>query len=274
MSALLPPDHTSRCWKRHLLPISFHLLLKRHIIIWSRAHFYFFQSLAMVKQHIFNHKYSPWIKQWVDWHWGQPPLSPRKASPSLPVIWLMLCLQSSTHTFPNLLMACKSLLLQQTKISSLGACNLCKRVTDHFSWPYTCQELIHIGNSSFLPTVVKIYLSSYIQESMTQTSLGVHPGHLIKEFCQITFFFLSEHDTIIIFAAGFTVFFNSVSHTCFSYREGVHTEWCYCGLSEPWRRACMQKAGPLGSNPSCGALLGRFPARYSGYLAGLRSLSF
>ena len=207
----------------------------------------------MVKQHIFNHKYSPWIKQWVDWHWGQPPLSPRKASPSLPVIRLMLCLQSSTHTFPNLLMACKSLLLQQTKISSLGACNLCKRVTDHFSWPHTCQELIHIGNSSFLPTVVKIYLSSYIQESMTQTSLGVHLGHLIKEFCQITFFFLSEHDTIIIFAAGFTVFFNSVSHTCFSYREGVHTEWCYCGLSEPWRRACMQKAGPLGSNPSCGA---------------------
>ena len=39
---------------------------------------------------------------------------------------------------------------------------------------------------------------------MTQTSLGVYPDHLIKEFCQITFFFLSEHDAIIIFVAGFT----------------------------------------------------------------------
>lgn len=171
---------------------------------------YLFQYLVMVKQHIFNHKYSPWIKQWVDWLWGQPLLSPRKASPSLPVIRLMLCLQSSTRIFPNLLLAWKSLLLQQTKISSPGAWILCKRVTDHCSLPHICQELIHTGNSSFLPTVVKIYLSSYIQESMTQTSLGVYPGHSIKEFCQITFFSLSEHDAIIISVAGFTNFSSTV----------------------------------------------------------------
>lgn len=93
MSTPLPQSHIPRYWEGRVLPasrsrlnrniVSGHRLLKDTFFLYS------FQHLVKVKRHIFDHKYSPRMKQCMDWHWGPqyPPL--------LPVIKLMLCLLSS-----------------------------------------------------------------------------------------------------------------------------------------------------------------------------------
>lgn len=98
MSNFLPHSHISQCWKEHLSHVSSHSILKGHIVNFqfpslnSRSIFlYFFQHLIKGKRHIFYHKYSPWTKQWIDWHGEQPLLSHSNTLSSLPVIHFMLC---------------------------------------------------------------------------------------------------------------------------------------------------------------------------------------
>lgn len=123
-SALLPHIHTTLpCWKGPFYPIPLTLAEKTYCQwpSFDQRHIFldFFQYLAKARQCIFDHKCSPWIKRWVDWHWKQTLASQSKASPTLPVIQPRFCPESSKHLPPPSRLKghfyqnkCKSLLLE------------------------------------------------------------------------------------------------------------------------------------------------------------------